>query len=78
MATFKVIVPLTNRSGTVSNVTTKSKVTTATTLDNLNGVDTSGAEDGYTLVYDAATGNWEAAPASELATTVQRLDGGTY
>ena len=58
--------------------TTQSQVTTATSLSSLNGIDVTGVQDGYTLVYDSGTGNWEAAPASDVAANVQNLDGGTY
>ena len=55
-----------------------SKTQTATTLDNLEGVDVSDAEDGYALVFNEDTGQWEAAPTSSLAVAVDSIDGGTY
>lgn len=64
------------RIGVVS--TTQSKTQTATSLSGLQGIDVTGVQDGYTLVYDSGTGNWEAAPASDVAANVQNLDGGTY
>lgn len=69
----------TTPSTRVSTITTtQSQTTTATSLSGLQGVDVTGVEDGYTLVYDSDTGNWEAAPASDVAANVQNLDGGTY
>lgn len=43
-------------------------------INNLNGVDTSGVVDGATLVYNAATGNFEA--TAELNN--QEVNGGQY
>lgn len=50
---------------------------TATKVENLADIDVAGVQDGYTLIFNQATGKWEAAdPASEL--TVNKIDGGTY
>jgi len=69
----------TTPSARVSTITTtQSKTQTATSLSGLQGIDVTGVQDGYTLVYDSDTGNWEAAPASDVAANVQNLDGGTY
>ena len=63
----------------VSKVTTgQSKTQTSTELGGLTDVTLSGLEDGYTLIYDSDTGNWEAAPASEVTASIENLDGGTY
>lgn len=68
----------TTRSATVANVSNNSKIQTSTTLDGLSGVDLEGVQNGYTLVYDATTGNFEAAPASDVAANIQVIDGGTF
>ena len=72
-------VSTTTPSSRLSTVTTtQSRTQTATSLSGLQGIDVTGVQDGYTLVYDSDTGNWEAAPASDVAANVQNLDGGTY
>ena len=44
-------------------------------LEQLKNVDSAGLEDGYTLVYDAATETW----VTQAATTnVGNIDGGTF
>lgn len=68
----------TTRSATVASVSSNSKTQTATTLDGLTGVDLEGVQNGYTLVYDATTGNFEAAPAADVAANIQVIDGGTF
>jgi len=59
-------------------ITRQSAVQTATELGGLTGVDTTGVQDGYTLIYDSETGNWEASPAGELSGSITNLDGGTF
>ena len=55
----------TGASRVVTTTTSQSQVATSNTVDNLSGIDTSGVQNGYTLVYDATSGNWEAtAPAA--------------
>jgi len=72
-------VSTTTPASRVSTITTtQSRTQTATSLSGLQGIDVTGVQDGYTLVYDSDTGNWEAAPASDVAANVQNLDGGTY
>jgi len=44
----------------------------------LSGIDTSSKQNGYTLVYDGSSGNWEAAPASDVASSITAIDGGTF
>lgn len=61
-----------------TSVTNPSVTQTATKLDGLSGVDLTGVANGYTLVYDSSTGNFEAAPASEVASNIQSIDGGTF
>jgi len=62
----------------VTTSTTQSQVATSTTIDNLTGIDTSSKQNGYTLVYDGSSGNWEAAPASSVAASITAIDGGTF
>jgi len=62
----------------VAPSTTQSQVATSTTIDNLSGIDTSSKQNGYTLVYDGSSGNWEAAPASDVASSITAIDGGTF
>ena len=60
----------------VTSTTSGSAIATATTIENLQGVDTSAKQNGYTLVYDSSTGNWEAtAPTTQDITSI---DGGTF
>lgn len=61
-----------------TSVTNPSKTQTATTIAGLAGVDVADAQDGETLVYNASTGNWEAAPAADVAANIQTIDGGTF
>jgi len=67
---------ITARPATV--ITSQSKTSSTQSLSGLTGVDTSGVQNGYTLVYDSTTGNWEAAPASSFASSVTAIDGGTF
>jgi len=62
----------------VTSTTSGSAIATATTIENLSGVDTSAKQNGYTLVYDGTTGKWEAAPASSVAASITSIDGGTF
>lgn len=71
-------VSTTARRASVSSISTNSKTQTSATLAGLEGVDTTGVENGYTLVYDATSGNWEAAPASDVAANILTIDGGTF
>ena len=74
---IKVSVPSSNPR-IVSTVATGSKRVTSAKVEQLANVDlTAGLEDGYTLVYDEASGKWV---AQELSASVQleNLDGGTY
>jgi hypothetical protein len=45
-------------------------------LENLSNVVVDELQDGYTLVFNSASGKWEAAPAGELG--LGNIDGGTY
>tara|TARA_B100000519_G_scaffold200876_1_gene215021 strand:+ start:3662 stop:3913 length:252 start_codon:yes stop_codon:yes gene_type:complete len=62
----------------VTSATPQSSIATNATLGNLSGVDTSGVQNGYTLVYDATSGNFQAKPASDVAANVTAIDGGTF
>ena len=68
----------TSTNRVVTSTTSQSKTQTSTTLDGLEGVDTSGVQNGYTLVYDSTSGNWQAKPASDVAANVSAIDGGTF
>ena len=43
----------------------------------VNGVTTTGAQNGYALVYNSSTNVWEP-QAIEAATTIAQLSGGTF
>tara|TARA_B100000927_G_scaffold276760_1_gene257828 strand:+ start:1417 stop:1674 length:258 start_codon:yes stop_codon:yes gene_type:complete len=62
----------------VSSTTTQSATATATEIGDLTGIDVSGKQNGYTLVYDSSSGNWQAKPASSVAASVTSIDGGTF
>tara|TARA_B100000085_G_scaffold281818_1_gene309106 strand:+ start:1713 stop:1970 length:258 start_codon:yes stop_codon:yes gene_type:complete len=62
----------------VTSTTTQSATVTSTSLEGLTGVDTTGKQNGYTLVYDGASGNWQAKPAADVAANVTAIDGGTF
>ena len=62
----------------VTSTTTQSATVTSTSLEGLTGVDTTGKQNGYTLVYDGTSGNWQAAPASSVAASITAIDGGTF
>tara|TARA_B100000287_G_scaffold61550_1_gene53742 strand:- start:300 stop:551 length:252 start_codon:yes stop_codon:yes gene_type:complete len=66
----------TGSSRVVTTTTSQSQVATSNTVDNLSGIDTSGVQNGYTLVYDSSTGNWEASPPAAIDIT--SIDGGTF
>ena len=77
----KVTVPL-NRGintsvGSQSNINTNilSKNASAK-LENLSNVVIDELQDGYTLIFNSASGKWEAAPAEEIS--LGNIDGGTY
>lgn len=75
---IKVSIPSSTSRLTTTLVSGSRKVTSAK-VEQLANVDTTtnGLEDGYTIVYDEATGQWV---SQELSSTVQlaSLDGGTY
>lgn len=60
----------------VTTATTQSSLATTATIDNLSGVDLTDKQDGYTLVYDSASGNWTAQTVS--AVSITSIDGGTF
>lgn len=73
---IKVSVPSSSRR-IVSTVATGSKRVTSAKVEQLANVDSTGLEDGYTLVYDEASGKWVARELSAEVSIVN-LDGGTY
>ena len=69
---IKVSVPLSNNINT-SVVSRRVQ----TKVENLQDIDLTGVQDGYTLIYNNTTKKWEAAdPATEV--TLSTIDGGTY
>lgn len=73
---IKVSVPSSNPR-IVSTVATGSKRVTSAKVEQLANVDSTTLEDGYTLVYDEATGKW-VAQAISSSIQLDNLDGGTY
>jgi hypothetical protein len=73
---IKVSVPASNPR-IVSTVATGSKRVTSAKVEQLANVDSTTLEDGYTLVYDEATGKW-IAQAISSSIQLDNLDGGTY
>lgn len=73
---IKVSVPSSNPR-IVSTVATGSKRVTSAKVEQLANVDSTTLEDGYTLVYDEATGKW-IAQAISSSIELDNLDGGTY
>lgn len=75
---IKVSVPSSNPR-IVSTVATGSKRVTSAKIEQLANVDivTNGLEDGYTIIYDEATGKWVSKELS-AEVTLTSLDGGTY
>lgn len=73
---IKVSVPSSNPR-IVSTVATGSKRVTSAKVEQLANVDSTTLEDGYTLVYDEASGKW-VAQAISSSIELDNLDGGTY
>ena len=73
---IKVSVPSSNPR-IVSTVATGSKRVTSAKVEQLANVDSTDLEDGYTLVYDEASGKW-IAQAISSSIQLDNLDGGTY
>jgi len=73
---IKVSVPSSNPR-IVSTVATGSKRVTSAKVEQLANVDSTTLEDGYTLVYDEASGKW-IAQAISSSLQLENLDGGTY
>lgn len=67
-----VLTSIPNSSRAVNIVTSNSR---QLTLEQLQGVDISQVEDGYILLYNADSGNFEASPFSG---SLGNLDGGTF
>jgi len=44
----------------------------------INDVDTTGLQDGYTIIYSAANSKFETKSSSNLSATVTNVDGGTF
>ena len=70
--TTKVVLPSSpNSARSVGIVTTNSRQVTSTTLDGLADVDTTGVQNGYVLLYNNSTENWEAGDV--VSTTLDGL-----
>lgn len=69
---LKVTVP---NSKTINTSIVSKRV--AASVQTLADVNTTGLQDGYTLIYNSVTQKWEASdPASEVI--LNNIDGGTY
>jgi len=73
---IKVSVPSSNPR-IVSTVATGSKRVTSAKVEQLANVDSTTLEDGYTLMYDEASGKW-VGQAISSSIQLDNLDGGTY
>jgi hypothetical protein len=67
----------TGSSRVVTTTTSQSQGATSTNIDSVSGIDTSGAQNGYSLIYDASTGKWEATAPTDVAAPTS-IDGGTF
>ena len=47
-------------------------------LSEVGGISTTGVEDGYTLIFNSSTNNFEAQPASNVAVDISQITGGTF
>jgi hypothetical protein len=47
-------------------------------LSEVGGISTTGVENGYTLVFNSTTNNFEAQPASNVAVDISQITGGTF
>lgn len=78
-----------NTTGTIGRATIKSPTRTAiaaqsfapkpnVALNEVSGVSTTGVQDGYTLIFNSATNNFEAQPAADVTATITQITGGTF
>jgi hypothetical protein len=47
-------------------------------IDEVRGISITGVEDGFTLVFNSTTSNFEAQPASNVAVNITQITGGTF
>lgn len=47
-------------------------------LSEVGGISTTGVENGYTLVFNSTTNNFEAQPASNVAIDIKNIFGGNF
>ena len=47
-------------------------------INEVSGISTTGVEDGYTLIFNSTTSNFEAQPASNVAVDISQITGGTF
>jgi len=78
-----------NTTGTISRAIIKSSPKTAiaadafapkpnVSIDEVRGISTTGVENGFTLVFNSTTSNFEAQPASNVAVNITQITGGTF
>ena len=83
------IVARIDTTGTIGRATIKSPTRTAiaaqsfapkpnVALNEVSGVSTTGVQDGYTLVFNSATNNFEAQPAANVAVDITNITGGFF
>ncbi len=78
-----------NTTGSIGRAIIKSSPKTAIAADTfapkpnvsineVSGISTTGVEDGYTLIFNSTTSNFEAQPASNVAVDISQITGGTF
>jgi hypothetical protein len=78
-----------NTTGSIGRAIIKSSPKTAIAADTfapkpnvsineVSGISTTGVEDGYTLIFNSSTNNFEAQPASNVAVDISQITGGTF
>ena len=78
-----------NTTGSIGRAVIKSSPKTAIALDTfapkpnvsineVNGISTTGVENGFTLVFNSTTDNFEAQPLSNVAIDITQINGATF
>jgi hypothetical protein len=78
-----------NTTGTISRAVIKSSPKTAiaadsfapkpnVSIDEVRGISTTGVENGFTLIFNSTTSNFEAQPTSNVAIDIRQITGGTF
>jgi len=75
---IKVTVRSGNRTANLQPITLKSQARTINTLADIGNVDENVVEDGYTLVYNAATDKYEVKKLDITDINIDSLDGGIF